>query len=176
MLARTTLAILGSLMLLAGCQSGPTAGTSAEPSMVVYNAPPSIFRRDMGEDNRIQGDLIAWHADLAVDLDESAGGAGRATSAKVVGYCTGTMIVTLDARGGDDRQHRMTNIELDWDGSPDSLLVAGSHQYKQGQIETDTPIHRAIIGGTGRYAGAMGEMTSTRLPNGWYRHEIILVD
>ncbi|MEE2972963.1 MAG: hypothetical protein VX672_07545 [Planctomycetota bacterium] len=176
MLARTALAVLGSLLLLAGCRSGPTAATSSEPSMVVYNAPPSIFQRDMGNDNRIQGDLIAWHADLAVDLDESAAGAGRATSAKVVGYCTGTMIVTLDARGGTDRQHRMTNIELDWDESPDSLLVAGSHRYKQGQIETDTVIHRAIVGGTGRYAGAMGEMSSTRLPNGWYRHEIRFVD
>ena len=164
------------LFMVTGCDSTPRSIGSSAPDLVVYNAPPSIFRHDMGNDNRTHGDLIAWYADLAVDLDESRIGNGSASSAKVVGHCNGTMIVTRDVRASDDREHRMTNIELDWNDSPDSILIAGSHEYKHGTVETDTAILRAATGGTGRYAGAMGQMTSTRLANGWYRHEIRFVD
>ena len=94
----------------------------------------------------------------------------------MIGHCNGTMIVTRDRRESDDREHRMTTIELDWDDTDDSILVSGAHPYRHGQVETDTAIIRAIVGGTGRFAGAAGEMISTRLPNGWYRHEVRLVD
>ena len=70
----------------------------------------------------------------------------------------------------------MTSIELDWDGTNDSILVSGAHPYRFGEVETDSEIIRAIIGGTGIYAGVRGDMVSTRLENGWYRHDIILID
>ena len=174
---RTALAtLIAGLFMATGCESMPKPTGSSAADLVVYNAPPSIFRHDMGDDNRTHGDLIAWHADLAVDLDESRIGDGQGASARVVGHCNGTMIVTREMHSQDDREHRMTNIELDWSNSPDSILVAGSHEYKFGSVETDTAILRAIVGGTGRYIGAMGQMTSTRLANGWYRHEIRFVD
>ena len=84
-------------------------------------------------------------------------------------------VTRLGARE-DGREHRMTNIELDWDDSDDSLLVAGSHPYKHGAIETDVPIVRAVIGGTGQFAVARGQMVSEKLPSGWYRHSIWLAD
>ena len=155
---------------------GSLGGCVRHQSMTLYNAPPSIARYDLGDDNRTHGDIIAWHADLAVDLDESRIGRGGAESARVVGHCNGTMIVTPYGSDSDDREHRMTTIELDWNGTNDSLLVAGSHPYREGQVETDTEIVRAIVGGTGLYAGARGDMVSTRLENGWYRHDIILID
>jgi hypothetical protein len=86
------------------------------------------------------------------------------------------MQVTRLGEREDGREHRMTNIELDWDDSDDSLLVAGSHPYKHGVIETDTPIVRAIIGGTGQFAAARGQMVSEKLPSGWYRHSIWIAD
>ena len=155
---------------------GSLGGCVRHQSMTLYNAPPSIARYDLGEDTATPGGIIAWHADLAMDLDESTIGSGRAASARIVGYCNGTMIVTPYGSDSDDREHRMTTIELDWNGTNDSLLVAGSHPYREGQIETDTEIVRAIVGGTGLYAGARGDMVSTRLENGWYRHDIILID
>lgn len=155
---------------------GSLGGCMRHQSMTLYNAPPSIARYDLGDDNRTHGDIIAWHADLAVDLDESRIGRGGAESARVVGHCNGTMIVTRDRREADDREHRMTSIELDWYGTNDSILVSGAHAYRSGQVETDTEIIRAIVGGTGIYAGARGDMVSTRLENGWYRHDIILID
>ena len=170
------MSLIAGLFMVTGCDRTPKSTGSSGADLVVYNAPPSIFRHDMGNDNRTHGDLIAWHADLAVDLDESRIGNGVGSSARVVGDCNGTMIVTREMRSGDDREHRMTNMELDWNDSPDSIMVAGSHEYKHGSVESDTAILRAITGGTGRYTGAMGQMTSTRLANGWYRHEIRFVD
>lgn len=174
---RTVIAtLIAGLFMATGCDSTPKSAGSAAPDLVVYNAPPTIFRHDMGNDNLTHGDLIAWHADLAVDVDESRIGDGKGVSGRIVGHCNGTMIVTHEMQKDGDREHRMTNIELDWNDSPDSILVAGSHEYKYDSVETDTAILRAIVGGTGRYIGAMGQMTSIRLANGWYRHEIRFVD
>ena len=114
------------------------------------------------------GEFVAWHAEL-----NDAEGA----SSNRVGACNGVMFVTRRNKGhDDDREHRMTSIELDWDDCDDSMLVEGSHPYKHGTIETDTPIVRAITGGTGRFMFARGQMISTRLPSGWYRHDIWLED
>lgn len=87
------------------------------------------------------------------------------------------MMVTRRNDGSkNDREHRMTIIELDWDDSDDSLLIAGSHPYLHGAIQTGSPIVRAITGGTGRFMAARGQMISTKLESGWYRHDIWLAD
>ena len=159
------------LLLVNGCgfTTNIRFGSSdAGPDLVVFNAPPVIEHFSLGDTKRAHGEIVSWHA----DLDDAEGEAARR-----IGHCNGTMQVTLDNEGPEaDREHRMTMIELDWDGSPDSLLIAGSHPYRSGNLETDTVIFRAIIGGTGKYRGARGEMTSEKLPSGWYRHSIWLVD
>ena len=161
-----------ALLLLAGCAGGSGAATTGHhhhhgrpaPTMVLYNAPPTINNFSFPETEHAQGEFVAWHA----DLDDAEG-----ESANRIGHCNGTMMVTRRNDGhDDDREHRMTMIELDWDGSEDSLLIAGSHPYQHGALQTDTPIVRAITGGTGRYMFARGQMISTRLDSGWYRHEI----
>ena len=170
-------AALLSVLLLpcVGCDSGGAHRLSSQdngeigkPTMVFYNAPPTIDHFKFPDSDHAQGEMIAWHA----DLDDAEG-----ASANRVGHCNGTMMVTRRNEGrGDDREHRMTTIELDWDGGADSLLVAGSHPYKHGATESDTPIVRAITGGTGKYMFACGQVISTRLPSGWYRHDIWLKD
>lgn len=162
-----TLGFLPALLIF-GCATGPgPSGLPAEPTMVIYNSPPEISHFDLGDSRRTHGELISWHADLdAVEGDTSTS----------IGHCNGTMQITRLGAREDGRCHRMTNIELDWDDSDDSLLVAGSHPYKHGAIETDIPIVRAIIGGTGTFAAARGQMVSEKLVSGWYRHSIWIVD
>ena len=158
------------LLLVSGCgfTTNIRFGDNDSPDLVVYNAPPTIEHFSLGDTERAHGEIVSWHA----DLDDAEG-----ESAHRIGHCNGTMQVTLENQGPeDDREHRMTMIELDWDDSPDSLLISGSHPYKSGNLETDTVIFRAIIGGTGKFRGARGEMTSEKLPSGWYRHSIWLGD
>lgn len=172
-----TAPLLCLLLLSTGCAMNGETTSDAEgaasdrrsgPTLVLYNAPPIIKHFSFPETAHAQGEFIAWHA----DLDDAEGkGANR------VGHCNGTMMVTRRNDGHeDDREHRMTTIELDWDDSDDSLLIAGSHPYRHGAIQTDTPMVRAVTGGTGRYMFARGQMVSTRLDSGWYRHELWLAE
>ena len=69
----------------------------------------------------------------------------------------------------------MTDVELNWDDS-DAPLVAGSPRCKHSVIGTNAPNVRAVIGGTGPFAAARGQMVSEKLPGGWHRHSIRIVD
>ncbi len=162
-------AALVTATLAGGCAS--TSGGSTidpgEPTMVVYNAPPTILQGNEERKNAGVNAIVGWFADL-----ETLDGPGGRT----IGTCNGTMQITRESGQDEDVEHRMTMIELDWNDSPDSLVVGGSHPYPSKRIQSRTPIYRAILGGTGRFAGAMGEVVSTPLPSGWYRHEIWLVD
>jgi hypothetical protein len=160
---------LGAVFLTSGC-SAPDRVRSidkATPTMVLYNAPPTILQSNSEREAAGVNAMVGWHA----ALDNAEGPAGE-----TIGHCNGTMQITKRGASSEDAQHRMTMIELDWDDSPDSLVVGGSHPYPTDQTQSRTPIYRAIMGGTGRFVGAMGEVISTKLPSGWYRHEIWLVD
>jgi hypothetical protein len=72
---------------------------------------------------------------------------------------------------------RVGNIVLDF-GGIDSLVVAGNSVYavSAGEMVVDAPQVRAITGGTGRFIGARGQITTTRRDAGHYDHKIELVD
>lgn len=178
-----TLPLAAAIAATLGCsttrdQSATTSGGDATPrirEMTLYNAPPTIEVFDYGFPGGSAGDVIVWHAPLA---------SSRPTGPDPVveiGICTGTMIVVRS--GGEplpgeagDREHRMTHVELDWHGSDDSVVIMGSHPYQQNAPHSDRAILRAVIGGTGRFIGARGEVTSTPIGGGWYEHRIRLVE
>ena len=160
---------LGVAFLAGGCSApeGKRSIDGTPPTMALYNAPPKILQSD--DDKKAAGvnAIVGWHAEL-----RTAEGA----SGKTLGYCNGTMLITRSSAVDDEDEHRMTMIEFDWDDSNDSLVVGGAHPYLSTQTESRTPIVRAIFGGTGRFVGSMGQVVSTPLPSGWYRHDIWLVD
>ena len=155
--------------------SGPRDTMPGVREMTLYNAPPTIEVFDFGFPGGSAGDVIVWHAPLASAMPTER------NPDVVIGVCTATMIVVKS--GGepfpgeeDAREHRMTQVEFDWHGSPDSLVIMGSHPYARGAAQTDVEIVRAIVGGTGRFIGARGEIVSTPIGNGWYEHRVRLVD
>ena len=107
------------LLTCGGCASGSGGSINGKhhverhaPSMVLYNAPPTIDHFSFPETSHAQGEFVAWHA----DLDDAEG-----ATANRIGHCNGTMMVTRRNDGHqDDREHRMTMIELDWEDSDDS--------------------------------------------------------
>jgi len=68
---------------------------------------------------------------------------------------------------------RMTNAVFHFGGKTDDALVLEGVAFYPGEQATlkaaDT-IHRAIVGGAGVYAGATGEVVSTHLPDGSWKH------
>ena len=160
---------LGAVFLASGCCAPERTYTidQTAPTMVLYNAPPTILQSNEERRNAGGNAIVGWFADL-----ETLDGPGGRT----IGVCNGTMQITRRSGPDGEVEHRMTMIELDWDDSPDSLVIGGAHPYPSEQIESRTPIYRAILGGTGRFTGAMGEVLSIPLPSGAYRHKIWLVD
>jgi hypothetical protein len=146
--------------------------TNARTTMVLFNAPPMIDVLDVGFPGASPGDTVVWHAPLTTS---------RGDLSTEVGLAIGTMTrvrVGQPALPGEDgaRDHRATSVEFGWHESPDSMVILGGHPYAAGAVESDVAILRAIVGGTGRFIGARGEMTSTPLGDGWYEHRIVLVD
>jgi phage baseplate assembly protein gpV len=58
----------------------------------------------------------------------------------------------------------------------DQIVVAGVPDYPSNAPEfaADKPVVRAVIGGTGKYNGAGGQLTSTRNADGSYKQEFSL--
>lgn len=58
----------------------------------------------------------------------------------------------------------------------DTILLEGIGLYPTvgSTLKSDTVLQRAVIGGTGRYAGATGTVTSTHLPDNTWQHSFDL--
>jgi hypothetical protein len=88
------------------------------------------------------------------------------------------IIITVDIPESDGEFFdRVGNIALDF-GGIDTLVVGGRSVYAigDGEMVVDAPQVRAITGGTGRFIGARGQITTTRRDAGHYDHKIELVD
>ena len=143
------------------------AGTSvqaAETFSIVQDM-PKLTDIDLGEDGPSHADMLAFEASFTAE-----------DGAK--GIISG-LITTVDiAVGADDTFHdRIANIVLDF-GGIDTLVVGGKSIYVVGnrEMNVDAPQVRAITGGTGRFVGARGQITTSRRDAGHYEHKIELVD
>ena len=70
----------------------------------------------------------------------------------------------------------MGNIVLDF-GGVDSLVLVGKSLYGTGEGEMTKYKSqvRAVTGGTGRCIGARGQITTTRVTSGEYKHVVELL-
>ncbi|MCP4382221.1 MAG: dirigent protein, partial [Hyphomicrobiales bacterium] len=59
-----------------------------------------------------------------------------------------------------------------------SLVVAGESVYAREatEMDADRPQIRAVVGGTGRFLGARGQVTTTRNADGTYEHVFELLN
>jgi hypothetical protein len=91
----------------------------------------------------------------------------------LIGY-----LLTVDlpgARSDETLEERIGNLVFAF--GDDKLVVAGGSAYPAGSVEmaANEPQLRAVVGGTGAYLGARGEVVTTRNEDGTYRHEFTLV-
>lgn len=170
------LVVLVVLPTLAACNAtrhyDVSPATDGTRTMVLFNGPPTIDVIDLGFPGASGGDSVVWHAPLTTVKGDLSSGVGVATG-------TMTMLrVGQPALPGEDglRQHRGTAVYFDWHESPESLVIMGPHRYSAGDVQSDTPLRRVVVGGTGRFIGARGEALSTPLGDGWYEHRITLLD
>lgn len=152
------LAGLAGALLLSGA-------AQARDTFSIIQDKPELTHIDLGKEGPSHGDMLAFEATFT-------------TTEGKKGTMNG-LITTVDVPdgAGDKFFDRLADIVLDF-GNADTLVIAGRSVYAvgAGEMVVDAPQVRAIVGGTGRFIGKRGQMTTTRRDAGHYEHKIELVD
>ena len=89
------------------------------------------------------------------------------------------LLVTVDIpdEAGDLLEDRVGQLVFDL-GEGDSLVVAGASVYETeaDEMTPGAPQVRAVVGGTGQYLGARGEVETIRNADGSYEHEFTILE
>jgi hypothetical protein len=154
------------LLALALVPVSAVAGLAAErQAFVILQEAPDLNAVDLDVGGPSHGDLLAFEARITHDD-------GRA------GTLRGILItVDLPEPGGDVHEDRIGQLLFDL-GEGDSLVVAGGSVYPHQSVEMapDNAQVRAVIGGTGAFIGARGQVTTIRDADGTYEHRFELLD
>ena len=146
--------------------SGISASPAAErQSFSIRQEPPVLNAVDIGAEGPSHGDVLAFEAEISRDDGKS-------------GVLRGILItVDLPDASGDLHEDRIGQLYFDL-GEGDSLVVAGGSVYPQDGTEMvpGAPQVRAVIGGTGAFIGARGQVTTVRDEDGLYDHHFQLID
>lgn len=152
---RTSLAFVmigAAIAVSAGC------GDDSETLSVVATAKGQhLSTLDLGRQGKSGGDVYVFNSPL-LDSEEK----------ESIGSVYGTQTsIALDS----DSETVQAMITYDFRNG-DRITVGGISEYPRrdtGLVENQE-FERPILGGTGRYAGARGTVTSVRRPDGSYEH------
>lgn len=135
-------------------------------TLVLNQQPPSLRPVDGGAAGVSVGDVLFYEAPITGEHGES-------------GTLTGLLMMAdvADPETGDLDADRLGQLSFDL-GNGNSLLAIGETVYRSENIEmtANLPQLRAVVGGTGVFMGARGQVLTTRNPDGSYRHEFTLID
>jgi hypothetical protein len=150
-------ALLGVIAFVPCTMSSATAPTE---TLTVYQDAPTMNPLDVGATGKSPGDVFYFHA----ALHSTQGG-------PVTGEVFGTKILIKPASGENPAtEQRATFLVFTFENRQDQIIVAGVPDYPSNAAEFNPgePVLRAVLGGTGRYMGARGQLSSTRNADGSY--------
>ena len=141
-----------------------TGHAQATETFTILQDKPNIIDKSNEGTGPTHGDILVFEATFKGD---------NGTKGIIMG-----VVHTVRVPSGTDRPlyDRIDNIVADF-GGEDTLVVLGLTKYPKtpGQIISGMPMVRAITGGTGRFLGARGQVTTIRREDGTYQHVIILL-
>jgi hypothetical protein len=152
---------LGSLSTLPAAQAEQHTRT-----FELTQQPPTLHPIDLHIEGASVADMVLYEAAIAGEQGES-------------GTLTGFLITAdmPDAETGDTHQDRLGQLSFDL-GHGNSLVIAGEAIYPGEDVEMTANAEqlRAVVGGTGDFLGARGQVATTRNDDGSYGHEFTLLD
>jgi len=159
------LAALLALALMPAC--GLRSTNSSTETLTVYQDAPNMKLLDLGEPGNSPGDVFHFFA----PLHSSPGGP---VTGEVFGSKT---LVKLATEANPNLEQRATLLSFTFSDRHDQIIALGVADYSPtaGEFNADKPRARAILGGTGRYMGARGQLTSTRNADGSYTQVFTLL-
>jgi hypothetical protein len=152
----------GAAALAAAFAAGCGDSEEFESQTLVYDSPTiEIEVGDNAPKDASRGDTRAFTSPL---LEEGGG--------EEVGRLDGTVTVTdVTERDGEDVEYRTGTIQYTLDDG--NIVAAGVYVAPVGEVVPATGgVARPIIGGTGAYVNARGQVTQTDLGDGAYRNEL----
>jgi hypothetical protein len=161
---RRSITAIAALTVLISLSLAGAASTAEHRTFKIRQEAPVLVTVDVGDAGSSHGDILAFEAKLTTD----GGGAGTLRG----------MLTTVDIPDGDDLfEDRVGQLVFDM-GDGGMLIVAGTSVYPDKSVEmaANAPQIRAVIGGTGAYIGARGQVTTVRNADGSYEHSFELVE
>jgi hypothetical protein len=154
------LAIFTAAIFLLSCQN---QSSSTWQTFTYIQDKPLLTHVNLGDTAHGHGDGMAYEATL------------KDTTGTTVGEVLG-WIVTVDIVDGDSANavhitDRIGTMVLKFDDE-NKIIASGGTNYKKGEVLMDPEVSqkRAVVGGTGKYKGIKGEVTTTRNEDGTYKH------
>jgi hypothetical protein len=153
--------------LLVSCLIAACGPHSTNTTLTIYQDAPALQPLDLGPPGNSPGDAYYFSAPLY----SSPGGP---VTGEVFGSKT---LVKLAAQANPNSEKRATVLFFTFHGGQDQIIVFGAGDYPPTAAEFNAgqPVVRAILGGTGKYIGARGQLTSTRNTDGSYTQVFTLV-
>ncbi len=156
---------IGLSLVVAG--PSPLAQAEAQTrTFVLIQQPPTLHPIDQHTPGLSVADALFFESTVTGEHGESGTLTGVLFNADVP-----------DAETGDLDADRLGQLSFDL-GNGNTLAVIGESTYRGEavQMTPSAPQLRAVVGGTGTFIGARGQVATTRNHDGTYRHEFTLLD
>ena len=150
---------------LARLAADPSPGAAGRQTFTIHQDAPVLAHVGMDGEGLAHGDMLAFEA----RIDIGGGDAGLLRG----------ILITVDLPDTDGKLHQDRIGQLYFDlGGGNTLVVAGGSVYPRRGIEMahGNEQVRAVIGGTGAFIGARGEVATVRHEGGGYDHHFLLLD
>lgn len=129
----------------------------------LHQAKPELHNIDVAPAGHSDGDILTYEAELQ-------GENGR--HATLDGY----LVIVDEANDSESEEDRFSHMVFDF-GNGSTIVAEGRSPYTAKAIEmvNNAPRLRAVVGGTGEYIGARGQISTWRNEDGSYDHTIELI-
>ena len=158
-------AALAASALIAAC--GAHSTNPSNETFTVYEDAPKMSLLDLGAPGKSLGDVYHFSAPLHSER-------GGPVTGEVIGSKT---LVKVATDANPNLERRATLLFFSFVDRKDQIIAFGAADYSPSAPEFDAgqPVVRAVLGGTGKYMGARGQVTSTRNSDGSYTQVFALL-
>ena len=159
------LAALFASALIAAC--GAHSTNQSTETLTVYEDAPKMSLLDLGAPGNSLGDV--YHFSAALHSER-----GGPVTGEVIGSKT---LVRLATDANPNLERRATLLFFTFAEGKDQIIAFGAADYSPSTPEFDAGqlVVRPVLGGTGKYMGARGQVASTRNADGSYTQVFTLL-
>jgi hypothetical protein len=155
-------ATISASVLIAAC-----GAHSSTETLTIYQDAPKMSLLDLGVPGNSLGDV--YHFSAALHSER-----GGPVTGEVIGSKT---LVKLPTDANPNQERRATLMFFTFAEGEDQIIAFGAADYSPStpEFEAGKPVVRPVLGGTGKYMGARGQVTSTRNADGSYTQVFTLL-